>query len=106
MAFLRIESTLGFVLECIILYFGFLRVLWRLSLYFVSFVGHENDKVRKCSCRCVYLITAQVWRGTCFIFVVSGFSTFVRLPSEILRVSLFSLYQPLSDIVRDDAFIL
>ncbi len=70
---MRIESTLGLILECLVLYTGVLVWLYStcmdaLEKYF-SF-GPEH----------------QIVRGTVFILIVSMFSTTIKIPFEIYRL--------------------
>ena len=71
MTFLRAESTLAWMLESVILYFHLLPYLWSLSLWLVEMFAPN--------------VESRIPRGLVFIFVVSFFSSLIKMPGELYR---------------------
>eukprot|EP01133_Synstelium_polycarpum_P013384 gene13384-15743_t len=73
--FSRTESTIGFIIECAILYFGVLLHLHRLGGYWIGhYVGLGEE----------FFLT----RGIFYLLLVSLFSSIIRLPFELYRIFL------------------
>lgn len=71
MTFLRAESTLAWLLESIILYFHLLPYFWSFSLHILELLAPNVEN--------------RILRGLVFIFVVSFFSSLVKMPGELYR---------------------
>lgn len=72
MTFLRAESTLAWLLESAILYFHLLPYFWTFSLRVLDLLAPNAHQHR-------------IVRGLVFIFVVSFFSSLVKMPGELYR---------------------
>eukprot|EP00026_Physarum_polycephalum_P007646 Phypoly_transcript_07711.p1 GENE.Phypoly_transcript_07711~~Phypoly_transcript_07711.p1 ORF type:complete len:428 (+),score=23.67 Phypoly_transcript_07711:127-1410(+) len=70
--FSRVESTFGFLFECIVLMLGTLVLVWDKTTNQLESLGFGKEY--------------QIVYGVSYLFVVSFFSSLVRAPFEIFRV--------------------
>lgn len=70
--FNRVESTFGFIFECLVLMFGTLVVVWDKTASQLESFGFGREY--------------QILYGVSYLFVVSFFSSLVRAPFEVFRV--------------------
>lgn len=70
--FSRLESTFGFIFECLVLMFGTLVVVWDKTTLQLEGFGYGSEY--------------HILYGVSYLFVVSFFSSLVRAPFEIFRV--------------------
>lgn len=73
--FSRIENIIGFILEYLTLYYNILPWLFDISSNFVIKYFISKDKS-------LYFII----RGICFLFIVSVFSTLIKIPFEVYKL--------------------
>jgi len=70
--FSRTESTIGFILECLVLYFGVLVYIYNGNSYIWDYMGFNNSY--------------QITRGVSYLLVISLLSSLIRLPFEMYRI--------------------
>lgn len=70
--FARVESTCGFIFECLVLMFGVLVIVWDKTASLLESFGFGREY--------------HIVYGVSYLFVVSFFSSLIRAPFEVFRV--------------------
>ncbi|KAM9961294.1 hypothetical protein ACTFIR_004134 [Dictyostelium discoideum] len=70
--FSRTESTIGFIIECLVLYFGVLVGIYNINDYIWFYFGFNR--------------TYEITRGMAYLLEISLISSLVRLPFEMYRI--------------------